>query len=125
MLKRIKPITDFNQTFSGAEMKVIEVGHRKAYSDSVQAQTDVKEFPHFVRIQITDDPSGINTDAELQIKLRNVNGVEVGERFTIGHRGYRVVGGQLTFWSNKTTYHGKEWVFTNVSAKGDRIDAWN
>ena len=124
MAKNFKPIVDLNKTLQGAEVKVIEVGQRKAYRDSSQAKADVKEFPDFVRIQIVDDPSGLNTDAELQIKLRSSDGIQVNQQFTIGQGGYRVVGGQLTFWSNKTQYHGREWIFTNTSSKGDHIDAW-
>lgn len=124
MTKRIKPIVELNKALEGAEVKVVEVGDRKAYSDSAQSKADIKEFPKFVRVQIVDDPSGINTDGELQIKFRKVDGIDVGKQFTLGKGGYKVVGGQLTFWFNKSTYHGRDWIFTNVSAKGDHFDEW-
>lgn len=125
MIKNFKPVIDFNKALQGAEIKVIEVGRRKARSDSAQAKADVQEFPDFVRIQIVEDPSGLNIDAELQIKLRSSDGIQVDQQFTIGKGGYKVVGGQLIFWSNKSQYHGREWIFTNASSKGDHIDAWN
>lgn len=124
MVKKLNTIVDCSRALMGSEIKILEIGNRKAYNDTAKAKADVKEFPTFVRAQIVEDPTGLNTDAEFQLKLRNADNVEVGERLTIDHGGYKVVGGQLRFWSNKTTYNGKEWIFTNVAVKGDHIDAW-
>lgn len=125
MANRFKPVVDLNFAFKGAEVKVIEVGDRKVHGDDVRAKSDVQEFPKFVRLQVVDDPSGINTDAEFQIKLRTADDVEIGEQFILdaGHK--RVVGGQLTFWGNKSTYRGHDWIYVNVSGKGDHISDWN
>lgn len=124
MTNRFKPTIDLNSALRGAEVKVIEVGARKAYGDNSRARSDVQEFPKFVRLQVVDDPTGINSDAELQVKLRNASGIEVGEQFIIDIDHKKIVGGQLTFWPNQAKYHGHDWVFVNTSGKGDRLDDW-
>lgn len=123
MAKNFKPVVDLNRALQGVEVKVVEIGDRQAYKDDARAKDDVHDFPKFARLKIVDDPTGLNMDSEFKIKLRSVNGLENGQQFIIGNDGYKVVGGQLTFWSHQSTYRGKSWIFTNVSAKGDRFDA--
>jgi hypothetical protein len=125
MVKKLNTIVDFNRALIGSEIKILEVGNRTAYNDSPKAQADAKEFPTFIKAQIVEDPAGLNTDAEFHLKLRNADGIKAGQQFQIGKGGYKVVGGQLTFWSNRTRYHGRDWIFTNVAVKGDRFDAWD
>lgn len=125
MTKKFKPTVDLNFALQGVAFKVVGKGVRTAYSDSAKSKDDVAEFPAYVRVTVVKDPTGVNTDAELQIKLHSAENVEVGQKLEIGPNKIKIVDGQLVFWSNKSTYHGRDWIFTNVSAKGDRIDAWN
>lgn len=125
MTNRFKPVVDLNLALRGAELRVVEIGDRKAYNDNSRSKTDVQDFPKFVRLQIVDDPTGINTDAEFQVKLRDANNLEIGQQFMLDDGRKKIVGGQLTFWGNQSTYHGRNWIFVNVAGKGDRIDAWS
>lgn len=124
MANRFKPVVDLNMSLRGAELRVIEIGDRKAYTDDARAKADAQDFPKFVRLQIVEDPSGINTDAEFQVKLRDASNVEIGEQFRLdaGHK--KIVGGPLTFWGNKSTYRGRDWIYVNASGKGDHVDDW-
>lgn len=123
MTKRFNPVLDMNITLINATLKVEEKADRKAFSDTSKAQEDVKEYPVFIRCKITEDPTGINTDAEIQFKLRSADKVEVGQELVLGKDKFKVIGGQLTFWANKSNYHVREWIFAKASAKGDHIDA--
>lgn len=125
MTKRFKPALDLNFALQGAVLKVVGKGVRTAYSNSAKSKDDVAEFPHYVRVTLLKDPVGLNQDAELQIKLHSAEDIEVGQEIEIAPGNRKIVGGQLIFWSNKSTYHGRDWIFTNASAKGDHIDAWN
>lgn len=125
MAKKFKPTLSLNLALQGAVLEVVGKGVRTAYSDSAKSKDDVAEFPAYVRVTVAKDPTGFNTDSELQIKLHSAENVEVGQKLEIGPNKMKIVDGQLVFWSNKSTYHGRDWIFTNVSAKGDRIDAWN
>ncbi len=125
MTKKFKPTLNLNFALQGTVLKVVGKGVRTAYTNSAKSKDDVAEFPDYVRVTVTRDPTGVNTDAELQIKLHSAENVEVGQKLEIGPNQMKIVDGQLVFWSNKSTYHGRDWIFTNVSAKGDRIDAWN
>lgn len=97
MTKRFNPVLDMNIALINATLKVQEKGDRKAFSDTSKAQEDVKEYPVFIRCKITEDPTGINTDAEIQIKLRSADKVEVGQELVRGKDKFKVIGGQLTF----------------------------
>ena len=125
MSKKFNSILDLNVALKSTVLRIEDKGKRKAYSDTSKSKKDVEEFPDYIRCKITDDPTGLNTDAELQIKLRTADNLEIGQQLILGNGKLRIVGGQLTFWANKTSYHGKEWIFVNASAKGDHIDAWN
>lgn len=125
MTKKFNSVLDLNVVLANATLRIEDKGKRKAYSDTSKSKKDVEEFPDYIRCKITDDPAGLNTGAELQIKLCIADNLEIGQELILGKGNLRVIGGQLTFWANKTNYHGKEWIFVNVLAKGDHVDAWN
>ena len=125
MFNKFKAKFDFNVVLAGARLVVVEKGKRKAYNEDTKSKKDAETVPSFIRCRLIDDPSGINTDAELQIKVRNSSNVDIGQEIIISKGNTRLVGGQLGFWANKSTYRGKEWIFVNPSAKGDHFDDWN
>lgn len=124
-MKKFKPVLDLNRSLKEVTLKVTEKGNRQTYSNSNKSSKDVQDFPYYVRAKIIADPSGINIDSEIQIKLRSINNIEVGQEITLSPGKYQVIGGQLTFWANRSKFHGKDWIFINLSAKGDHIDDWN
>lgn len=124
MNKRFDTKLDFNFALRNVTFRVIEIGERKPFSNSEKALADVKDYPYYARLDIVEDPSGINNGAELQIKLRNIDGLEKEQEFKIAPDERKIIGGYLVFWSKQGKLRGKDWIFTNVSAKGDRIDDW-
>lgn len=84
---------------------------RKA-SQQYNNEQDVKDYPHLMRVTITQDKNGTNIGQQFQIKLKKVDGFKVGQ--VINFDNLVLKNGKANLWANRNR-------FVQISLKGDEL----
>lgn len=121
MVKPLLPKADFNLLFSQTQLKVIKIGKTTAFDETEKYQNEVKEYPHFIDVEVINCSIAEQTGRTFRIKLHKLNELAVGDTLTIASDQYQLLDSTVTWYSTKGQRYGHDWYYVNISVKGREL----
>lgn len=124
MNKPLLPHADFNSLFNNSQLKVTKLGKNSLFDNSEKSKKELLEHPTFIDVEVISCPINNQIGHTCRIKLHQTNNIQVGDILSICQGQTMLTNNSVVWYGTKGQRYGHDWIYVNVSIKGDEFVDW-